>query len=61
MIVSLQRAWLSLASMYLKGGKFDLTNELCEKCLRYNQSCAPAWELKGQILEKEGAYKVRGL
>lgn len=47
--------------MYLKGGKFDLTNELCEKCLRYNQSCAPAWELKGQILEKEGAYKVRGL
>jgi len=52
-----EKAWLSLGAMYLKGGKFDLANELCQKCLRYNQSCAQAWELMGQILEKEGAYK----
>ena len=53
-----QKAWLSLASMHLKGGKFDLAQELCQKCLKYNRSCAQAWELMGQMLEKEGAYKV---
>jgi len=52
-----ERAWLSLASMYVKGGKFDLAQDLCRKCLKYNQSCGPAWEIMGQMLEREGAYK----
>ncbi|CAG9463601.1 unnamed protein product [Pedinophyceae sp. YPF-701] len=52
-----ERAWLLLANIYVGGGKFDLAQELCERCLKYNRSCSNAWDLLGQILEREGAYK----
>ena len=29
----------------LQGGKFDLAQDLCQKCLKYNKSCAKAWEV----------------
>ncbi len=30
---------------------------MCRKCLKYNKSCARAWEYMGQIMEREQAYK----
>jgi hypothetical protein len=34
----------------------DLLQELCQRCLKYNKSCAHAWELLGSIAEREAAY-----
>jgi tetratricopeptide repeat protein 21B len=52
-----EQAWLCLAGMYFAGGKFDMATELCQKALKYNQGCAAAWDMMGQILEKEGAFQ----
>ncbi|KAF6259487.1 intraflagellar transport protein [Scenedesmus sp. NREL 46B-D3] len=52
-----ERAWLALADIHIAGGKFDLAQELCSRCLKYNQSCSRAWELLGSIAEREQAYK----
>ncbi|KAK9829513.1 hypothetical protein WJX72_006291 [[Myrmecia] bisecta] len=52
-----ERAWLLLADIHIQGGKFDLAQELCKKCLKHNASCAKAWESLGAILEREQAYK----
>ena len=41
----------------LQGGKFDLAQDLCQKCLKYNKSCSKAWEFLGAIMEREQAYK----
>lgn len=41
----------------LQGGKFDLAQDLCQKCLKYNKSCAKAWEMTGAIMEREQSYK----
>ena len=34
-----------------------MAQELCRKCLTYNQSCAKAWEHLGAIMEREQAYQ----
>uniref|UniRef100_A0A7S0S5T6 Tetratricopeptide repeat-like domain-containing protein n=1 Tax=Chlamydomonas leiostraca TaxID=1034604 RepID=A0A7S0S5T6_9CHLO len=52
-----ERAWLLLADIHIQGGKFDLAQDLCQKCLKYNKSCAKAWEHMGAIMEREQAYK----
>eukprot|EP00899_Mesostigma_viride_P018008 jgi/Mesvir1/26208/Mv02392-RA.1 len=52
-----ERAWLMLADIYIQGNKFDLAQELCKKCLKYNKSCAKGWEYMGQIMEREQSYK----
>ncbi|KAL6760145.1 intraflagellar transport protein [Haematococcus lacustris] len=52
-----ERAWLLLADIHIQGGKFDLAQDLCQKCLKYNKSCAKAWEYLGSIMEREQAYK----
>uniref|UniRef100_A0A383W643 Uncharacterized protein n=1 Tax=Tetradesmus obliquus TaxID=3088 RepID=A0A383W643_TETOB len=52
-----ERAWLALADIHIAGGKFDLAQELCSRCLKYNKSCSRAWELLGSIAEREQAYK----
>lgn len=52
-----ERAWLTLVELYIQGGKFDMAQELCRKCLTYNQSCAKAWEHLGAIMEREQAYQ----
>jgi tetratricopeptide (TPR) repeat protein len=41
---------------YVRGGKYDLAQEMCKKCLKYNKSCAKAWELIGQVMEREQSY-----
>mmetsp|Transcript_26569 Transcript_26569/g.85194 ORF Transcript_26569/g.85194 Transcript_26569/m.85194 type:complete len:150 (+) Transcript_26569:142-591(+) len=52
-----ERSWLLLADIHIQGGKFDLAQEMCKKCLKYNKSCAKAWEYLGQVMEREQAYK----
>eukprot|EP00798_Chlamydomonas_sp_ICE-L_P019308 gene19309-25961_t len=52
-----ERSWLLLADIHIQGGKFDLAQDLCKKCLKYNKSCAKAWEYMGAIMEREQAYK----
>jgi tetratricopeptide repeat protein 21B len=48
-----ERSWLLLADIHIQGGKYDLAQDLCQKCLKYNKSCAKAWEIMGQIMERE--------
>eukprot|EP00898_Chlorokybus_atmophyticus_P001805 jgi/Chlat1/2625/Chrsp178S02467 len=52
-----ERAWLLLADMYVQGGKHDVAKELCRRCLKYNKSCAKAWEHLAHILEREQMNK----
>jgi len=52
-----ERSWLLLADIHIQGGKFDLAQDLCQKCLKYNKSCAKAWEYMGAIMEREQSYK----
>lgn len=52
-----ERSWLLLADIHIQGGKFDLAQEMCKKCLKYNKSCAKAWEGMGQIMEREQSYR----
>jgi tetratricopeptide repeat protein 21B len=32
-----EKSWLLLADIHIQGGKFDLAQELCQKCLKYNK------------------------
>ncbi|XP_042528664.1 LOW QUALITY PROTEIN: tetratricopeptide repeat protein 21A [Dipodomys spectabilis] len=54
---ALERAWLLLAHLHCAAGKFDLAVELLRRCVRYNKSCAKAYEYMGFIMEKEQSYK----
>ena len=51
-----QAGWLMLAYMYIGTGKYDLAEELCQRCLNYNQGCGLAHERMGLIKEKEASY-----
>ena len=52
-----ERGWLMLADVYIGGGKYDLAEELCWRCLASNKSCAKAWEYMGLVMEKEQSYR----
>jgi len=52
-----ERSWLLLSDIHIQGGKYDLAQEMCKKCLKYNKSCAKAWEGMGQIMEREQSYR----
>ena len=52
-----EQGWLILADIYIGGGKYDLAEELCRRCLASNKSCAKAWEFLGVVKEKEMSYK----
>lgn len=47
---------LILAQGYLDQSKCAMAEEICYKCLSYDRSCAKAFELLGQAMEKEGDY-----
>ncbi|XP_035206957.1 tetratricopeptide repeat protein 21B-like, partial [Stegodyphus dumicola] len=53
----LEKAWLLLADIYIKAGKFPSASEMLDKVLMYNKSCTKAYDLYGYIAEKEGNYK----
>ena len=52
-----EMGWLMLVELYVQGGKFDMAQELCKKCLHYNKSCSKAHEHLGAIAEREQAYE----
>jgi len=52
-----ERGYLLLADIYIQKSKFDLSEELCGRCLKYNLSCGRAWETMGIIREMEASYK----
>merc|ERR1711988_1483744 len=52
-----ERGWLMLSDVYIAGGKYDLAEELCRRCLASNKSCAKAWEFLGIVKEQELSYK----
>ncbi|XP_045566828.1 tetratricopeptide repeat protein 21B isoform X2 [Salmo salar] len=52
----LEAAWLLLADVYIKSGKYDIASDLLQRCIKYNQSCSRAYEYMGYIREKEQSY-----
>ncbi|XP_049583785.1 tetratricopeptide repeat protein 21B-like isoform X2 [Syngnathus scovelli] len=52
-----EKSWLLLANIYIHSGKYDLADDLLNKCLNYNKSCCKAYEYRGFILEKEQAFR----
>ncbi|CAE7571991.1 TTC21B [Symbiodinium sp. KB8] len=51
------KAWLMLADIYIASSKFDHANAWCRRALKYDASCARAWEYLGMIAERESAYR----
>jgi tetratricopeptide repeat protein 21B len=51
------KVWLMLADIYIGNAKFDHAQELCVRALKFDSSCARAWEYLGMIYEKELAYR----
>ncbi len=49
--------YLLLYIFYLYQSKYDLTQELCQRCLAYNKSSAQAWEILGLVYEKSSDYE----
>ncbi|KAM9802924.1 tetratricopeptide repeat protein 21B-like [Syngnathus typhle] len=56
-----EKSWLLLANIYIHSGKYDLTDDLLNRCLNYNKSCCKAYEYRGFILEKEEAFRDAAL
>lgn len=54
----LERSWLLLADIYIQAGKSDIAADLLARVLKHNKSCYKAYELCGQIAEKEQNYKA---
>ena len=48
-----EAAWLASAEFFFDSARYDQAQELCQRCLHYNKSCARAWELMGMICERE--------
>ncbi|KAF5300446.1 hypothetical protein FQA39_LY02245 [Lamprigera yunnana] len=53
----LERCWLLLADYYLQSSKLETAADLLKKILVHNKGCTKAYEVLGQILEKEQSYK----
>lgn len=54
----LERCWLILADLYIQANKTDIANDLLEKVIAHNKSCAKAYELWAQLAEKEQVYRA---
>ena len=52
-----EHSWLMLAGIYAGTGQTPLAEELCNKCLKYNQACGRAWETLGMIKESAGEWR----
>lgn len=53
----LERCWLLLADIYIQANKYDIASDLLQKVLKHNKSSYKAYELCGQIAEKETSFK----
>lgn len=54
----LEKAWLSLADIYISSNKYEMATDLLDRVLKHNKSCSKAYELNGFIAEKEGSHKA---
>lgn len=52
-----ERCYLHLSKLYIERNKYDLAIELCDRALKFNKSCGKAWEIKGEVWEKELSFK----
>lgn len=52
-----EKANLLLAKFYVDKSKYDLAQELCQRCLAHNKSSCGAWEILGLIFEKSSDYE----
>ncbi|XP_051938741.1 tetratricopeptide repeat protein 21B-like isoform X1 [Hippocampus zosterae] len=52
-----EKSWLLLANIYIHSGKYDLADDLLNRCLSHNKSCCKAYEYRGFIMEKEQAFR----
>lgn len=57
----LERCWLILACLYVQAGKNDMAQELLEKVISHNRSCAKAYELSAQLAEKEQIFRIAAM
>lgn len=53
----LERCWLLLSDIYIQANKYDIASDLLQKVLKHNKSSYKAYELCGQIAEKEQSFK----
>lgn len=53
----LEKCWLLLADHYIQASKYDIATDLLLKVLKHNKSSYKAYELCGQIAEKEQSFK----
>lgn len=53
----LERSWLLLSDIYIQANKSDIASDLLQKVLKHNKSSYKAYELCGQIAEKEQSFK----
>jgi tetratricopeptide repeat protein 21B len=51
------RANLLLAKSYVDKSKYNLAQEICQRCLAHNRSSAQTWEILGLIYEKSSDYE----
>merc|ERR1719313_3311858 len=51
-----ERAWLMLTEIYMESGKYDQAQDLSKKCIAFNKACVQAYDMLGQIYEKEASY-----
>ena len=52
-----ERGWIQVADFLISADKLDLAERELNRCLKYNQSCAKAYELLGSISEKKQEYE----
>lgn len=53
----LEKSWLLLAEIYIQASKYEIATDLLLKVLKHNKSSYKAYELCGQIAEKEQNFK----
>lgn len=47
-----ERGWIQVADFLISANKFELAERELNRCLKYNQSSAKAWELLGSLAER---------
>lgn len=57
----LEKCWLTLAHLYIQGGKNDMTHDLLDRVISHNKSCAKAYELSAQLVEKDQIYRIAAM
>ncbi|KAG5681783.1 hypothetical protein PVAND_011191 [Polypedilum vanderplanki] len=57
----LEKSWLLLSDIYIQANKYEIATDLLQKVLKHNKSCYKAYELCGNIAEKEQSFKSAAL